>query len=53
MMWIRWSPVDENGYPIDGYMVRYAHDEDMSSAIEAVPSVAPWIHVSAGRSPLR
>ena len=31
--------MDENGYPIDGYKVRYAHNEEMSEATEAVPSV--------------
>lgn len=38
-MRLKWSPVDENGYPITGYLLRYAHAEDMADAVEAVPTV--------------
>lgn len=31
--------MDENGYPISGYRLRYAHAEDMVDAVEAVPTV--------------
>ncbi|CAK9049049.1 unnamed protein product [Durusdinium trenchii] len=36
---LKWAPVDENGYPITGYLLRYAHEEDMAEATEAVPRV--------------
>ena len=39
---LRWAPVDENGYPITGYLLRYAHEEDMAEATEAVPRVVTW-----------
>ncbi|CAK9078551.1 Chaperone protein DnaJ [Durusdinium trenchii] len=32
---LKWAPVDENGYPITGYLLRYAHEEDMAEATEA------------------
>ena len=36
---LQWRPVDENGYPITGYRLRYAHTEDMADPVEAVPAV--------------
>eukprot|EP00437_Effrenium_voratum_P067353 CAMPEP_0181499752 /NCGR_PEP_ID=MMETSP1110-20121109/54834_1 /TAXON_ID=174948 /ORGANISM="Symbiodinium sp., Strain CCMP421" /LENGTH=84 /DNA_ID=CAMNT_0023627975 /DNA_START=102 /DNA_END=353 /DNA_ORIENTATION=+ len=36
---LQWRPVEENGYPITDYRLRYAHTEDMADAVEAVPAV--------------
>ncbi|CAE7765446.1 TTN, partial [Symbiodinium pilosum] len=36
---LKWQPVEENGYPITGYRLRYAHTEDMAEPVEAVPAV--------------
>jgi len=36
---LQWQPVEENGYAVTDYRLRYAHTEDMADAVEAVPAV--------------
>ncbi|CAE8735604.1 unnamed protein product [Polarella glacialis] len=36
---LQWPPAEENGYPLTGHLLRYAHTPDMEKPVEIQPTV--------------